>query len=155
MKKIISVSLVLLILCFSLCGCSLKKYVIAVDDSFKPFSFVDMNGKAAGFEVELIELIAKTEKIRIEIIPSGLLDGLEGLDNGDADAVIAAIIPTEEFCEKYDFSDPYFNDYALAVNKGTDSSFLKKFNNGLMKIIENGKYKELVDKYSLGDIIYE
>lgn len=155
MKKRIFCILMILSIIFSFSSCTAKKYVIATDNCFSPMCYVDEEGNATGFEVELIKLIAKTEKIHIDIIPCGLLKGLDALEKGDADAVLASIIPTDEFNEKYDFSDSYYHDYALAVNKGENSALIKKFNNGLLKIIENGKFKALADKYSLGDIEYE
>lgn len=38
-------------------------------------------------------------------------------------------------------------DYGFAVNKGKNADLLKKFNEGLNKIKENGKYDEIVNQY--------
>jgi polar amino acid transport system substrate-binding protein len=38
-------------------------------------------------------------------------------------------------------------NYGFAVKKGQNAELLKKFNEGLKKLKDNGKYKEIVDQY--------
>lgn len=40
------------------------------------------------------------------------------------------------------------SEYGFAVKKGDNAELLKKFNSGLKKIKESGKYQEIVDKYT-------
>lgn len=156
MKKLISLFSLLLLVVYILCACEGKKeYVIATDNTFTPFCSVDKDGTAQGFDIDVITLIAKEENIKINIVPAGLLHSLEALENGDADAVIAAVIPTDEWSEKFDFTDSYYKDYSIALKKGENKELLEKLNNGILKLIESGKMNELIENYSLGEDLYE
>lgn len=155
MKKVFSIFLLISVLILTLCSCGSQKYVIATDDSFAPFCSVNLKGETVGFDIDLINLIAKTENFKVEIVPLGLVKSLDALENNDVDAVMAALIPSADMNEKYDFSDYYNDEYALAVNKGRNEALIEKFNDGLQKIIENGKYKELCEKYFSGADLYE
>ena len=39
-------------------------------------------------------------------------------------------------------------EYGVAVNKGENSEFITAFNNGLKKLKENGKYDEIINKFT-------
>lgn len=152
MKKLISILILSVISLSVLTSCSAgKEYVIVTDSGFEPYCYTDGIGNAVGFDVDLISEIADIANIKIKVIPISLTDAFEALDNKDADAIIAALTPTEEFMVKYDFSDEYFNGYALAVRKGENDALLKKFNSALTKITENGFIDGLFDKYALGE----
>lgn len=151
MKKTIAISVLMIFSLYMLSGCGLgKEYIIITDDTYAPFSSVDLSGNPVGFEIDLLELISKSENIKIQIIPIGLMDGFEALRDGSASAFMAALMPTDEFNEEFDFSDAYYGDFALAVKKGENAELLTKFNTGLKKIKENGKYDKLVETYMLG-----
>ena len=152
MKKLISILILSVISLSVLTSCSAgKEYVIVTDSGFEPYCYTDGSGNAVGFDVDLINEIADIANIKIKVIPISLTDAFEALDNKDADAIIAALTPTEEFMVKYDFSDEYFNGYALAVRKGENDALLKKFNSALTNIKESGFIDELCDKYALGE----
>lgn len=156
MKKLLSVLIVLFMLLtiFSACGAK-KEYVIVTDNSFAPFCYVDDKDNPVGFDVELLQLIAKAEGLKLNIIPVSLIECFEAVDSNSADALMAAIIASEQFEGKYDYSDNYYGEYALAVNKGDNAYLIEKFNDGLLKVIESGKYNELLEKYALGEADYE
>lgn len=40
------------------------------------------------------------------------------------------------------------SEYGFAVKKGENSELIEKFNSGLKKIKDNGKYQEIIDKYA-------
>lgn len=152
MKKLISILILSVISISVLTSCSAgKEYVIVTDSEFEPYCYTDGGGNAVGFDVDLISEIADTANIKIKVFPVSLTDAFEALDNNDADAIIAALTPTDEFMEKYDFSDEYFNGYALAVRKGENDALIQKFNSALTKIKESGFIDELCDKYALGE----
>ena len=55
-----------------------KKYIIACDAKYAPFSFEE-NGKYKGIDVELLDAIAKEEKFEYELKPmdfDGIIPGL-------------------------------------------------------------------------------
>lgn len=154
MKRIISVFILSLLIFGVLCGCSFgKELVIVTDNSYEPYCYVNSEGEAEGFDIELIKLVAKIEGLKIEIVPVNLSDGLDAVLSGDADAAIGALVPSN--IEGLEFSDVYFNGYALAVKSGENKKLLSKFNDGVIKLTENGKLNALVEKYSLGEMSYE
>lgn len=148
MKKLsLLLSVLLVLFLFSSCNTN-KPYIIVTDDSYAPFCYKETTGEAAGLDIEIIKAIAEDQNLKIEIKAIGLLESLDAVENNQADAAIAAIIPTDEFYEKFDFSNMYFKDeYAVAVKKGSNSELLEKINNGLANIIENGKYEEILKEY--------
>lgn len=148
MKKLsLLLSVLLVLFLFSSCNIN-KPYIIVTDDSFAPFCYKETTGEAAGFDIAIIKAIAENQGLDIEIRAIGLLESLEAVENKEADAAIAAIIPTDEFYEKFDFSNIYYKEeYAVAVKKGCNAELLEKINNGLTNIIENGEYEEILKEY--------
>lgn len=145
MKRIlVSAVCVIMLLCvLTSCGSS-KTYVIATDNQMQPFCFVDGQGNPIGFDIDIINAVAENAGISIELRPMSLLDGIEALESGNVDGLMAALIPSEDMMQSFDFSDMYFNnEYAFAVKKGKNKKLVEKFNEGLAEITESGKYKEI------------
>lgn len=145
MKRIlVSAVCVIMLLCvLTSCGSS-KTYVIATDNQMQPFCFVDGQGNPMGFDIDIINAVAENAGISIELRPMSLLDGIEALESGNVDGLMAALIPSEDMMQSFDFSDMYFNnEYAFAVKKGKNKKLVEKFNEGLAEITESGKYKEI------------
>lgn len=152
MKKLLSVTLILLIIVGMLSACAGKnEYIIMTDTSYEPFCYVDSKGKNKGFDIELINKIAKSENLNIKVVGTSLLDAFEAVDEDEADGVLAALVPTDELKEKYDFSDAYYGDFALAVKRNKNKKLIDSFNKGLKKLKENGKYISLIEKYFPGE----
>lgn len=86
-----------------------KKIVIATDATWPPMEFVDDAKKIVGFDVDLINEVAKAGGFEIEI-KNVNWDGIfGGLDAGQYDAVISSVTITEERKASMDFSAPYIN----------------------------------------------
>ena len=67
MKRIISFFLCVLMTAALLAGCGDRKqrttWIIAVDGDFSPFVCADANGKAVGLDVELLDAIARDDRV--------------------------------------------------------------------------------------------
>lgn len=149
MKRLLAIIICTLsaLLLFASCGEN-DGYVIAIDESMHPFSGVDSSGEPVGFEVDILKAIAAEQGFKVKYYPTGYPEALEVLEKGDADAVMAAVIPTDELAEKFDFTDMYYNnEYAVAVRKGKSEKFIEQFNEGLSRLNDSGKYKEIYTKY--------
>ena len=89
---------------------------------YKPFQF-ERDGKIVGFDVDLVDLVAKELGVRQEIIDTpfeGIQSG-EDLNARKCDIAAAAMTITPERQEKIAFSDPYFDaNQALLVSKDSD-----------------------------------
>ncbi|MBR2315715.1 MAG: transporter substrate-binding domain-containing protein [Clostridia bacterium] len=149
MKRIFALAVcVIMSLCVLTSCSSSKTYVIATDNQMQPFCFVDGQGDPIGFDIDIINAVAENTGISIELRPMSLLDGMEALESGRVDGLMAALIPSEEMMQRFDFSDMYFNnEYAFAVKKGRNNKLIEKFNEGLSNITESGKYKEIYVKH--------
>jgi polar amino acid transport system substrate-binding protein len=88
---------------------------------YRPFQYEE-GGKLVGFDVDLIDLVAKKLGVKQEIIDTpfeGIQSG-EDLNARKCDIAAAAMTITDERKQKIDFSDPYFDaNQALLVTKGS------------------------------------
>lgn len=93
-----------------------KTLVVTTEPNFPPFVYLNSEGKLVGFDVELIQEIARRLKLQVDFayIP---FDGLFAtLEAETADAAINSITITAERDEAIDFSRPYFKSgLAIAV----------------------------------------
>ncbi|WP_295481236.1 cystine ABC transporter substrate-binding protein [uncultured Pseudomonas sp.] len=80
---------------------------VGLEGTYPPFSFVDENGKLAGFEVELAELLAKQLGVKAKVQPTKWDGILAALESKRLDVVINQVTISEERKKKYDFSEPY------------------------------------------------
>jgi polar amino acid transport system substrate-binding protein len=88
---------------------------------YKPFEFEE-GGKVIGFDVELVDLIAKKLKVEQEIVDTPF-DGIQSgadFNSGKCDISAAGMTITDKRKENIDFSDPYFDaTQALVTKKGS------------------------------------
>lgn len=93
-----------------------KKYIIACDAKYAPFSFEE-DGKYKGIDVELLDAIAKVEGFEYELKPMDFSAIIPGLTANQLDGAIAGMSITDERKQSLDFSDGYFESgLSLVVN---------------------------------------
>ncbi|MFL1517591.1 cystine ABC transporter substrate-binding protein [Pseudomonas prosekii] len=80
---------------------------VGLEGTYPPFSFVDADGKLAGFEVEFSEALAKELGVKVKLQPTKWEGILAALESKRLDAVINQVTISEERKKKYDFSEPY------------------------------------------------
>jgi len=98
-----------------------KKYVIACDSKFAPFSFEE-NGKYKGIDVEILDAIAKEEKFEYELKPMDFEGIIPGVTSNQLDGAISAMTITDERKKVLDFSEGYFvSGLSVVVNKDNTS----------------------------------
>ena len=123
-----------------------KKYLIACDAKYAPFSFEE-NGKYKGIDVEILEAIAKEEKFEYELKPMDFNGIIPGLTSNQLDGAIAGMSITDERKQTLDFSDGYFvSGLSMVVNKSNTSinseSDLKGKNASVKKGTAGAKFAE-------------
>lgn len=97
------------------------KLTTCTHTDYKPFQFHE-NGKLVGFDVDLVDRIAKDLGVRQEIqdVPFEGIQSGEALNTRQCDIAAAAITINPVREENFDFSDPYFEaTQALMVRKGS------------------------------------
>ncbi|MHB8172072.1 MAG: basic amino acid ABC transporter substrate-binding protein [Thermincolia bacterium] len=99
-----------------------KKYVFASDTAYAPFEFQDKDGKYVGFDMDLIDAIAKAAGFEYEIKSLNFDGVLAAVQSGNVDGAISAITIKPERAEKFDFSEPYFEaNQSIAVKVDNDA----------------------------------
>jgi len=97
-------------------------FVVATDASFPPMEFVDENKNLVGFDIDLMEAIAKAMGFTVEW-KNTAWDGIfAGLESGDYDAIMSSVTITDERKQKYDFSDPYINAGQAVVVRADETA---------------------------------
>jgi len=123
-----------------------KKYIIACDSKYAPFSFEE-NGKYKGIDVELLDAIAKEEKIEYELKPMDFDGIIPGLTSNQLDGAIAGMSITDERKKSLDFSDGYFvSGLSLVVNKDNTEINGESDLNGKSASIKKGQQEQNLQK---------
>lgn len=118
MRKLLPMISLLLVFAFFVTGCgsgaatntqesAKKKLKIVTYANWNPFEFLD-NGKLVGFDVELMEALAKEAGYEYEIANVGWDAMFEQLRSNTADVGISGITITDDRKQTFDFSVPYF-----------------------------------------------
>ena len=94
---------------------------VGTDPSYAPFGFTDGDsGKLRGFDIELIEAIAKRSGHRLQLTPLPFDGLIPALQVRNLDLAISAMTITAERAETVDFSRPYFAaGLGIVVREGT------------------------------------
>lgn len=96
------------------------KLRVGSDINFAPFEFVE-DGVEKGFDIELMDEIAKRLGVEAEYVNTSFDTIFTQLAGGEFDVIISAITITDERDETIDFSSPYFAaNQALVVPKDSD-----------------------------------
>lgn len=146
---------------------SSNSYIIGADTTFPPFEYEE-DGQLKGFDIDIINAIAKKENLKITIQAmqfSGIIPGLQG---GTIDAVVAGITIKQERSKVVDFSDAYYksglsilvkkdsriggvndlNGQIVATKKATSSvDYLR--NNKNIKPQQILQFNNIVDAYNV------
>ncbi|GLZ33151.1 basic amino acid ABC transporter substrate-binding protein [Lentzea sp. NBRC 105346] len=96
------------------------KLVTCTHLSYKPFQYTE-GDKTIGFDVDLVDLVAKELNVKQEIFdtPFETITSGAALNTGRCDLAAAGMTITDERKQAIDFSDPYFDaTQALLVKKG-------------------------------------
>lgn len=86
-----------------------KTFKVGTDATFPPFEFTDNKGAMQGFDIDLVNAIAKKAGIKNVEFKQITFDGLvPGLQANQFDMVASAMYITDKRKEVVDFSDTYF-----------------------------------------------
>lgn len=109
-----------------------KVIIIGTNSNYKPFSYIEMSFEPIGFEIDLIDEIAKKIGFEYKIKDMNFDKIIPSLQDESIDIGLSSISITEERKALVDFSHPYFQ---------TKTVYLKNANNDEIKDKEslNGK----------------
>ena len=97
-----------------------EQVTVASDIAYPPFEF-NQDGEPTGFDIDLMNAIAKKANLEVEYENVRFDSIIQGLGNNQYDAAISAMTINAEREKQIDFSDPYFNaDQSLLVQSDSD-----------------------------------
>lgn len=84
-----------------------KTYNVGTDASYAPFESVKPDGEIVGFDIDLLNAIAKAEDFKVNFVNTAW-SGIFASVKEKNDMLISAITITPDRAKEMDFSDPYF-----------------------------------------------
>ena len=84
-------------------------YIIGMDQTFTPFTFIDVDGEPAGIEVDIVEAVAEDQGFHYQFQVFSFSAALQALESGQIDGMVAGMAVTPERAANFDFSTPYFS----------------------------------------------
>ena len=102
-----------------------KVYVVGTDAAYAPFESQNEKGEIVGFDIEVVQAIAKKAGIEVKFVNTPWEGIFNALNQGDRDLLVSAVTITDERKQTMDFSDPYFDAQQLIAVK--ENSKIAKF----------------------------
>lgn len=90
-------------------------FTMGLDDTFAPMGFRDTNGNLAGFDVDLVQEVAKRIGLEVKMQPIDWSMKETELNAGNIDVIWNGYTITETRKEKVNFSIPYLNNKQIIV----------------------------------------
>ncbi len=99
---------------------------VASSATYAPFAFENKDKQIVGFDIDIIQAIAKKQSLQIKIVNTPWSGIFAALNNGDVDLVISGVTINDKRRQSYDFTEPYFAAQQLiAVPKASTVTSLK------------------------------
>ncbi|MDR1255603.1 MAG: ABC transporter substrate-binding protein [Puniceicoccales bacterium] len=141
MRKLSAIFISMLLSIFALCQGENKPLIVLTSADNPPYEFVS-SGAVVGFDIDLINLVAKRLNRQCDIRDMPFPSLIPALRAKQGDVAIAAITPTDLRRKSLDFSIPYQNNVSALIIVKTED-----FNN-----VAEGAYfpLELLKKRTVG-----
>lgn len=99
---------------------------VGAEPSYAPFEFMDETTKElTGFDIELIDAIARAEGYTIEVTTMPFDALIPALFTNTIDVALSAMTITEERLKRVDFSDPYYESGLTILIREADKDRIK------------------------------
>ncbi|MFO7172208.1 MAG: basic amino acid ABC transporter substrate-binding protein [Bacillota bacterium] len=91
---------------------------IGTSPDYPPFEFLDENNQVVGFDIDIMQEVARELGVQLEIVQMGFDGLIPALQAGKFDIMAAGVTVTEERKQVVDFTDPYLvGTDAIVVHK--------------------------------------
>lgn len=84
-------------------------YIIGMDQTFTPFTFIDVDGEPAGIEIDIVDAVAKDQGFEYRFQVFSFSAALQALESNQIDGMVAGMAKTPEREQSFDFSEAYFS----------------------------------------------
>ncbi|GKS84247.1 basic amino acid ABC transporter substrate-binding protein [Acidovorax sp. SUPP1855] len=103
-----------------------RELTVASSATYAPFAFENKDKQIVGFDIDIINAIAKKQSLKIKVVNTPWSGIFAALNNGDVDLVISGVTINDKRRQSYDFTEPYFAAQQLiAVPKASSVASLK------------------------------
>ncbi len=121
---------------------------VGTEGTYPPFTFKNEKGELTGFDVEIINEVAKRLGVKAEFVPTEWKAMFAGLDSERFDVIANQVGINEKRLEKYDFSVPYTVSGAqVIVNKDTtDINSVEDIKGRKVGVTQGSNWEELAKK---------
>jgi polar amino acid transport system substrate-binding protein len=130
MKRILFIALAIIILAglpLASCGAKTTKISVVTDATYPPFESVNDQTKAIeGFDIDVMNAIAKEANLEIEYVNVAWDPLLAGMSQGTYQMAISCITITPERAESMLFSNPYYTAGQIVVVQKSNTTFKSK-----------------------------
>ena len=127
-----------------------NKIIVGVRDDAPPFGFRDKDGKLAGFDVDLAEIIAESllgSKDKVEFVPVNAQNRIMKLKSEEVDMLVAAMSTSQQRWQLVDFSKPYYMaGLAIMTQKSNPAMGLKSLQKKRFIVIYGSTAEESLRK---------
>lgn len=99
-------------------------YTITTDTTFPPFEFQTQGGDYRGIDMDMLKEIAKREDFTYTLKPMSFNAGVQAVQAGQVDGILAGMSITDERKQTFDFGTPYYKSgivMAVANKSKVDS----------------------------------
>lgn len=128
-----------------------KVYRVGMNAEFAPFESLDANNNVQGFDVDLMNAMAKAGNFKVEYKHQPWDSLFAALNNGDVDLLASAVTITEDRKQTMSFTDPYFEiTQVILVPKGKDIKSVNDLKNANKVGVVTGNTGDLAVSKILG-----
>lgn len=121
MKKLVAAAALALMVVGTQAGAETLR--VGSETVYPPFEFLDSNsGKYVGFDIDLIDEVAKRAGFEPQILSMGLDSLIPALMSGSIDVAVSALTITPERAAKVDFTKPYYESGLSIMARKDDAS---------------------------------
>lgn len=94
-----------------------ERYVVGVDTSYPPFTFRDSVGTPAGFEIEILQAIAKDQKFGLDLVSAERDSLYPSLEEGHYQILAASLKSSPERLQKSEFTDGFAQSHHAILSR--------------------------------------
>lgn len=144
---------IFILLAVSPAGAEERVYQVQAENMFPPYQYVDKNGEAAGFSIDILNAISDVVNIKFDIHSAPWSENRKMLENGNTD-ILAAMYYSKERDLLVDFSVPYhYVTFALFVLDSSSISGLSDIRGKTIAVSEGGRAHDYLLNNSASEVI--
>lgn len=125
LKKILAAVLAIaMICCFAGCGSKTNTLIVATNAEFEPFEYLDNDGNATGFDIDLIKAVAEKMGYDDVKIDNMAFEGVvAAVESGSCDVAASGLTINAERKKSVDFSTAYYSGAAQILIVAADDTY--------------------------------